>query len=725
MTLIEKIFDSRRIPRATYRLQFNEQFTFRDAIQIIPYLHQMGISDLYASPLLKARPGSTHGYDTCDYSQLNPVLGTEADFEDMTAALQQHNMGLLLDIVPNHMGVGAECNRWWMDVLEHGPSSIYAAYFDINWRPVKREMADRVLLPILEDHYGVVLEDGKLNLDYQDGAFCLFYGETRLPITPDTYPLILQPALETVSAESETTLELQSILTALQYLPVYTDTEKSDERQRESQIIKRRLAVLMESAEVQTAVQQVVEKFNGVAGEAASFDMLDHLLNGQPYRLAFWRVAADEINYRRFFDINDMAAVQVEVPEVFAAVHDKILMLLANGQVTGLRIDHPDGLWHPAAYFRQIQESYLIRRIQAENPMEGVDTLVSEWADSYEQQPEAVWPVYIVAEKILSETEPLPHEWAVNGTTGYDFLNLVNGLFVQPERAALFTEIYERFVDHPVHFDELVYEAKHLIMDQALSSEIRTLSHRLERITESSRRYRDFTLTGIRGALREVIASMSIYRTYITAPETISDRDRRYLIEAVLNARRRNPDESRLLFSFIRDTLLLNNLDNFPKDARTRLLNFVMKFQQLTGPVMAKSFEDTTFYIYNRLVSLNEVGGHPQEFGISLEHFHQQTQERAKDWPHSLLASSTHDTKRSEDVRARLNVLSEIPDLWEAAVQRWSKQNAPKKRNGQPDANDEYLFYQVLLGIWGEDNPEDIQARLTMYMIKAANEAKV
>lgn len=732
-----------RIPRATYRVQFNADFTFRDAQAIVPYLRRLGVSHLYASPIFQARPGSTHGYDICDYSRLNEVLGTDEDFDALVSTLNAHDMGLIVDIVPNHMGIGTDCNQWWVDVLENGPSSRYAGYFDITWSPVKHELEDKVLLPVLEDQYGAELESGKFQLGYEDGQFFVQYNTIWLPLMPDTYVPILQEVVAHLGdlSENEELQELQSIVTALQHLPSYQerDPEQRELRHREKEIIKRRIRLLAESSEViRVGIQHVLTALNGTAGEPESFDRLEAILTAQPYRIAFWRVASDEINYRRFFDINEMAAIRVEQPEVFEAVHSRVRQMIEARQLDGLRIDHPDGLWDPSAYFIGLQRLYLKARLKDTLPEdqvgEALDALVQQWLDTQQAQPsnERVLPFYVLVEKILSETEPLPTDWWVHGTTGYDFLNQVNGLFVKSASEKRLDEIYQRFIQPDRPFADLIYNAKILIMEKSLSSEIRSLSHELERITEMSRRYRDFTLAGLTQAIREIIASMSIYRTYITDAESVSDRDRRYILEAVVNARLRNPSISRLLFSFIRDTLLLHNLDQFSPENRQRIINFVMKFQQLTGPVMAKSVEDTVFYMYNRLISLNEVGGHPEQLGISIESFHAQNRTRSQTWPHSMLASSTHDTKRSEDVRARINVLSEMPDEWEAAVQRWAKMNADKKTTiaGQvmPDANDEYLYYQTLVGIWESRTAEptdDLRDRLTAYMTKAANEAKV
>ncbi|MBI2090940.1 MAG: malto-oligosyltrehalose synthase [Deltaproteobacteria bacterium] len=722
-----------RIPVATYRLQFNRAFTFSHAKSIVPYLYELGISDIYASPLLKTSPHSSSGYDVCDHSRLNPALGSDDDFEAFASALRTNGQGLILDIVPNHMGIGETCNAWWMDVLENGPSSSYASYFDIDWQPVNPHLENKVLLPILEDQYGNVLEEGKLRLTYEDGAFFIAYHDTKLPVAPRTYSTILGYRLDhladALGRENECVKELQSILTAIGHLPLRTeaDPEKLEERKREKEIIKRRIASLYQaSPQVRDAVEMAVREFNGAVGDPRSFDMLDDLVNAQPYRLAFWRVAGEEINYRRFFDINELAAIRMELPEVFRATHELVLRLLAEGKATGLRIDHPDGLWDPAGYFRQLEQSYGLQSLGA-----------ARWAPDRNRN-EAMdppWPLYVIAEKILSKGESLPEDWAVCGTTGYDFLNTVNGIFVDHARRKLFDKVYGDFIGSEIDFRNLVNSTKKMIMLVSLASEINSLSHQLDRISERNRHYRDFTLNSLTFAIREVIACLSIYRTYNHAVTgTVSERDAKYIEAAVEEAKKRNPRTARALFDFIRDTLLLRNLLHFREEDRRHVIDFVMEFQQLTGPVMAKAVEDTAFYVYNRLISLNEVGGDPEQFGLSLEAFHQQNSERLRQWPHSMLATSTHDTKRSEDVRARINVLSEIPVEWRSAVMRWSGLNAAKKSHVDgapaPDRNDEYLLYQTLVGAWPVEphTPEefaDFRKRIVAYMQKAINEAKV
>ncbi len=737
--IAQKLVDTRHIPRATYRIQFNAQFTFKDAEALIPYLNSLGISDVYASPILKAFPGSAHGYDITDHSQLNPELGTRADFDHFVDTLHAHDMKLIVDVVPNHMGIAENSNAWWNDVLENGRSSAYASYFDIDWTPVKPELAGKVLIPILGDQYGQVLEGGQIQLAYQDGAFCLRYGPHQLPLAPGTYTRILTLPVakltETLGETAEPVIELQSILTAISYLPGRSETDpaKVAERMREKEVIKRRIAALYTiQQEIRTAFDETLTQFNGKVGDPHSFDLLDELINTQPYRMAYWRVAAEEINYRRFFDINTMAAIRVELPEVFNDTHHLIFDLIASGQISGLRIDHPDGLWNPPEYFRRLQERYITDMVLCTDESAEraeVEPLVSEWFNAHQSaQPpyERDYPLYVVVEKILSEKEPLPRNWAVYGTTGYDFMNLVNGVFVDSRAEAAMSDAYASFTGSSRAFADMETDSKRKIMREALSSEVNSLAHQLERLSEQNRHTRDFTLNGLRHALREVMAALSIYRTYSNTDEDVAERDRRFLDEAVRDAKRRNPGVSASVFDFVRDTLMLRNREEFDDD----LIRFVMRFQQITSPVMAKSIEDTLFYVYNRLVSLNEVGGSPAIYGVTLEEFHAQNIKRCKQWRYAMLATSTHDTKRSADVRARLNVLSEIPHEWAQSLSRWRELNAAHKIAGQPDANDEYQLYQALLGAFPArmDGAADWRAfgdRVAAYMAKATKEAKV
>jgi (1->4)-alpha-D-glucan 1-alpha-D-glucosylmutase len=737
-----------RVPRATYRLQFNPAagFTFKQAEQIVPYLAELGVSDLYSSPLQTPRSGSPHGYDIVNHDEINPALGGRKGFDSLSTALRSRKMGLILDVVPNHMGIGNGQNDWWLDVLENGPSSIYGEYFDIDWDPVLTQLRDKVLIPILGDQYGAVLENGELRLAYEDGGFVIYYWEHRLPIAPGSYDQILahrlDQLLEVPGPNDPGVQELQSIITAIGYLPPRNETEPERivERHREKEIIKRRLAVLYEdSAPVHEAIDATINEYNGTPGDPASFNLLESLIDRQAYRPAFWRVATEEINYRRFFDINDLAAIRVELPDVLQVTHRLVFELLSAGEVTGLRIDHPDGLWDPPAYFRRLQENYLRYMLAASLPAtDNAEELVAARLREVGNPPR--WPLYVVAEKILSPGEPLPADWAVDGTTGYDFLNGVNGVLVNAAAERELSRLYVDVTGPQLSFANLVNAKKKEIMLVALSSEINALSHELDRISEKNRRYRDFTLNSLTFALREVIACLPVYRTYIAGIGQVAEQDVAYIEAAVREAKRRNPRTAAAIFDFIGDTLLMRNLAGFSQEQYEQLLRFVMKLQQVSGPVMAKGVEDTTFYVYNRFAALNEVGGHPEHLGVSVAELHRSAAERQRRWPHAMLASTTHDTKRSEDVRARMAVISEAPREWRQMIAVWSRQNMSKKtlRDGalMPSRNDEYLLYQTLVGSWPipaggatraglPELPADYVERIAAYMEKATREAKV
>ena len=731
------------IPLATYRIQLNRSFTFPQARDIVAYLHALGISDLYASPLFKASPESTHGYDIADHNSLNPVLGSPHDFDALVAELAQHGMGLLLDTVPNHMGIGEPSNAWWMDVLENGPASPYAPYFDIDWHPVKREMDNKVLLPILGNQYGQVLEAQELQVRYADGAFLLYYYDHCLPVNPRSYQVILEIQLDTLLTEpgpdDEGVQEYQSIITALNNLPtrIETDALKVAERHREKEIIKRRLQALYANSEAtRTAIDTGLQIINGTPGDPRSFDLLNRLIDRQAYRLAYWRVAAEQINYRRFFDVNDLAAIRMEREDVFEATHKLILRLLAEGKVTGLRLDHPDGLYDPAGYFRRLQDAYAEARGQGTADSEQREEPDSSEQVASRQLPAAsVRPLYVLAEKILARGESLPAEWPIYGTTGYDFATALTGVLVDTSAERRINEIYTDFTGLKLNFDDLVYDTRKQIMRTSLASELTVLSFALSRVAEHNRYYRDFTLSTLRDVIREVIACFPVYRTYIVATtDQVSDRDQHVIETAVARARRRNPAAETSIYEFLRDILLLRYPGTADEATRDEQHQFVMKFQQVTGPVMAKGLEDTAFYIYNRLTALNEVGGEPRQFGTSLSAFHRQNQERRRDWPHAMIASSTHDTKRSEDVRARITVLSELTEDWRKLLTRLGRLNARKKRevDGKraPSRNEEYLLYQTILGTLPIEPPEGAQRaayieRIQTYMIKAIREAKV
>jgi (1->4)-alpha-D-glucan 1-alpha-D-glucosylmutase len=701
-----------RVPLATYRIQLNREFTFVQATGLVPYLARLGVSHVYCSPYLKARAGSPHGYDIVDHGSLNPEIGTREDYERFVAALEEHGMGQMLDIVPNHMGVGGDDNPWWLDVLENGQASDYAAFFDIDWLPAKPELRGKVLLPLLEDHYGSAIERGLLRLEFDAarGELSARYYGHRFPLDPKTYPQVLGERLEQLDAEEPQASAYRGLVTGFGGLPSRHETtpERRALRGREKEELKQRLAELCRLAPgVGAFVEESVRRCNDAADPAARFQRLHALLEEQPYRLAYWRVAADEINYRRFFDVNTLAALRMERPEVFAATHRLVLDLVAEGSIHALRIDHPDGLYDPARYLRALREAIAARAAGGEH-------------------------LYVVAEKILMPGESLPEDWVVDGTTGYDFAALANGLFVHGDGEEPLTALFERVAGPVVSFADLVFERKKLVMRALMSGELMVLANLLDGISEGDPHTRDYTLHALRDALMDVIACFPVYRTYATAAG-MSAQDRAWMVRAIAQARRRSPAADVSVFNFIATVLLLEGLEQRPAAQRAAILDFVLKFQQYTAPVMAKGLEDTTFYVYNRLVSLNDVGGDPHRFGTKLEDFHAATAQRRARWPQALLTTSTHDSKRSEDMRARLNVLSEIPNGWRDRVLRWSRLNREYKRmlDGEPapDGNDEYLLYQTLLGAWPLEPLDDarraqFRARIEAYMLKAVREAK-
>jgi (1->4)-alpha-D-glucan 1-alpha-D-glucosylmutase len=707
------------IPRATYRLQLNRDFTFAQAKAIVPYLSALGISHCYISPILKARPGSMHGYDIVDHNSLNPEVGSADDFDSFVDTLHKHDMGLILDIVPNHMGVMGSDNAWWLDVLENGEASAYACFFDIDWHPLKDELQSKVLVPVLHDHYGAVLESGELKLVFhpERGEFDISYRNHRFPVNPRVYPRILQRATGALAAklgdQNLDLLEFQSLITAFGHLPPRQEvsSDRAVERNRDKEINKRRLAeVCARAPEIGAAIHEAVDSINGTPADPKSFDELHELIKAQAFRLANWRVASDDINYRRFFDTNDLAGICMENATVFEATHRLILKFVADGKVDGLRIDHPDGLYHPAQYFERLRN--------------GIATVINNSENESR---------YVAIEKILTGTERLPSQWPVCGTTGYDFANLVNGLFVDPAAVTRFERIYRNFVGDEINYDDLAYRCRKLVMRVALASELNVLADQLTRIALSKRHTCDFTLNSLREALTEVVASFPVYRTYVTS-SGVSGNDARYILTAIDSAKWRSPAADTSVFDFIREVLLTRIAEGQDAAYRNTVIAFAMKFQQFTSPVMAKGVEDTAFYRYHRLISLNDVGGDLHRFGITTAEFHVANQVRLRDWPHTMLATSTHDSKRSEDVRARINVLSEIPALWRLRVRDWRRFNRSHRSlvDGKPapSPNEEYALYQTLVGAWPSAPTDDanhrnaFSERIRNYMLKAIRESK-
>lgn len=702
---------SASIPTATYRLQFHQGFTFQQASELVPYLHALGVSHLYSSPFFRATPGSLHGYDVCDHNAFNPEIGTREEFNELAAALQSKGMGQILDFVPNHMGIGESTNQWWMDVLENGPSSPYARYFDIEWHPLKRELANKVLLPILGDQYGRVLEQGDIKVEFAGGKFSLNYQGRTLPLAPRTVRSLLNHAKEILERDRhEAAGEIASILFSIEHLPPPTETNpaKIAERTRESDMVKTRLARLCDSeAKALEAIMQAVTEIQ----QPDMRSELDTLINAQSYRLAYWRVAAEEINYRRFFDINNLAAIRMDLPEVFDATHKLAFEMLASGAAIGLRIDHIDGLSDPRGYLAKLQEAYA----------------------QFSKADPAAKPLYLLVEKILGRGEQLRQDWPVHGTTGYEMTNQLTGVLVDSAAETAFSEAYARFVKRPVDYAMAVYQSKLLVMRISMSSEVNVLGHMLNRISETNPWYRDFTLNSLTTAIREVIACFPVYRTYFNPDTDASEQDVRVVKRALALARRRNPAFERTVFEFLRH-VLIPPADNPHPVSEGKRRRFVTRFQQCTGPITAKGVEDTAFYRYHRLIALNEVGGEPDVFGVSVDAFHQYNALRLASFPHSLIATTTHDTKRSEDVRARLAALSEMSQDWVRAVRRWHTANRKHRQRiddeQAPDRNEEYLLYQTLLGSWPLFPMTDLERgiyirRIQDYMLKAGREAKI
>lgn len=760
---LEEFARRRRLPGATYRLQLNRYFTFEQALGILDYLRDLGISDIYASPLFQAGPESTHGYDICCFELVSASLGGREGLDRLAAGLRERDMGLLLDMVPNHMG-NDQSNAWWLDVLEKGRRSQFAAFFDIDWRPIKSDLRDRVLLPVLEDHYARVLESGKLRLEFAEGGFFITYYDRRFPVAVESYATLLGEILADWPGEDQARTAVGNLRALIQTLRPAKHRAASN--RLEFSKVKEQLEQWRQtSGEFRQALGQMLQTYQGAPGKAPSFNKLHTLLQAQHYRLAWWKVGPEEINYRRFFDITELVSLRMELPEVFRASHELVFQLLQEGKVTGLRIDHPDGLWDPREYFERLQARWL--RLQFGRPRgkkaQALQAAIAAWlrdqsalrAQVNPQPPPALPPsstlhppssprpsppLYLLAEKILTGGESLPADWLIEGTTGYDFLQRVNGIFVQTTHREAFDRIYGQFGGE-LDWSALVYAGKKRILDRSLISELKALTHRLQEIALATRYGLDFSCGQLQAGLAEVIATFPVYRTYLTLASTApSPQELHHIVQAVQQARERNPRFDPAVFDFIQNLLLLQFPEDLDAPARALARAWVMKFQQLTGPVMAKGLEDTAFYNFNRLVSLNEVGGNPGEFGVTVEQFHQYNTAQARRWPHALLATATHDTKRGEDVRARLNVLSEMPGEWERAVQRWRQLNASKKArvDGQPapHPNDEYLLYQTLVGAWpfrdgavrGPETEraalETLRDRVAAYLLKAIKEAK-
>lgn len=694
-----------RLPLATYRLQFNSRFGFRDACRLIPYLRRLGITELYASPLFKARPGSPHGYDVLDPNSLNPELGGEPDFDALIQELQAHGLGLLLDTVPNHMAASPE-NPWWAHVLEYGPASPYAAFFDIDWSPPDSDLENHILLPILSYPYQEALERGEVSLTWEPGGPFISYHSLRLPLEVKSYSLILGRCLGDTNPRSRpVVMELERLLEALEALPPYSQAD-SDWQRRKG--LKERLLGLVERhPEVEDSLLRCLAGLRQRKGEPDSIAFLEKILACQVYRLCFWQEGLARLNYRRFFDISDLAGVRAQDPRVLEATHALVLRLAGEGKATGLRIDHVDGLYDPQGYLERLQQR--LAGDEGETP----------------DRP----GFYIIVEKILAREETLPEEWPVYGTTGYDFLDMLNRLFIPDEGLRALETIHDRLTGSNLRFADVVCRKKHQVMETLFPAEVRSLACHLHGLALQDSPTPTPSLEALARALAAVTASLPVYRTYIRSLE-VSARDRHCLERAFQDAQRRDPDIETQALAFLRRVLLLEFPRTLGEERRAAWLQFVMRWQQNTGPVMAKGLEDTALYNYSCLVSLNEVGGDPDMPAFSVQDFHRRNRERGRRRPYTLNATATHDTKRGEDVRARINVLAEMPHEWERQFSRWMQWNAPWKRalQGQPvpGPDMELLIYQMLLGAWplAEEEIAPFKGRFRAYLIKAAREAK-
>jgi (1->4)-alpha-D-glucan 1-alpha-D-glucosylmutase len=671
-------------PRATYRLQLHAGFGFNDAAKIAPYLAQLGVSHVYLSPILKARPGSVHGYDVTDHNQLNPELGTENDFSSMIAAFRDHGLGRVLDIVPNHVGVWGADNPLWLDVLEWGPYSQYAGWFDIDWSA----QDGKILAPVLGAQYGEALRWGKLKLRFEeDGSFAVWaYDAHKLPIDPLTFSQILghqHPALDRMG---------DLFLDLPQWRPQVAERARA----LKSELV----ALALKDEGAHAAIDARVQEFN------SDWRELDRLIRDQFWRVAFFRVAEDEINYRRFFNINDLAGLRIEAGPVFDHVHARIFRMLESGEIDGLRIDHIDGLFDPKAYLKAL-------RVGAKQPF------------------------YLVVEKILAPHESLRVDWPVEGTTGYDYTNLALGVLVDPAGEQAFTQTYRGFAGEDQDFATIARNGKLRIMENEMASELNALGRRAAQLADQSPMTADLTRALLQRAIRQVVAHFPVYRTYLDFTGMPADADRRDVAWAMTRARRSDPDVHASAFDFLQNTLMAETEQPPTQElSHTAALRFAMKVQQFSGPVMAKGVEDTAFYRYSRFIALNEVGGAPERFGLAPALFHKANAARAQNWPHAMLATATHDTKRGEDNRARLAVLSEMPEEWGRQVETWTRilraRRGDVERVAAPDRDDEYMLYQMLVGSWPIDmldgpSAEQLEAygaRIHAALEKSLREAK-
>lgn len=697
------------VPFATYRIQFHKGFRFNDAVDLAEYLRDLGVSDVYSSPIFKCPEDSTHGYDITDHRVLNPVLGGDFDFENLSNKLKENNMGIIVDMVPNHMGITDPGNSMWYDVLEFGRNSKFADFFDIDWRTYKEILKDRIEIPILGNTFGSCLENGEIKIVFNEerGLFVKYY-ENIFPLNPTSWIIIIELLLQNNHTEN-----LERLRKILQEFHEVVETSNTKDFYKTHELKKQFIELIISNDGLRNFLQNFLDELNGSVGDGESFDDLEKILDIQYYRLCYWRVAGDEINYRRFFDVNSLAAIRVEEQEVFDHVHGKLMDLVRNGHIRGLRIDHPDGLYDPKEYFIRLQDA-------------ATSALRSNESSSHT---DGIW---IIGEKILGHSEQLRTDWGIHGTTGYDYLNLVNGLFVDHDNQGKFYKLYKRFTGSGVNFFELRLSGKKLVLERSLAGELFTLSLKLEKLAVKNRHTKDFSLQMIQEAVSEFIAAFPVYRSYIQPHSfEVQEEDIKSIETAISIAKKRNPSTDPSIWNWIRSLMLMEGNHYQNDNLRRELLDCILSLQQLTSPVMAKGWEDTAFYRDFPLASLNEVGGEPEQFGTLPSEFFKRLLERHENYPFTMNGTSTHDTKRSEDTRSRINVLSEIPGVWEKAIFRWKRLNSKKKLQVDgchiPAAREEYLLYQTLLGIWpfhDKTASEEFVDRVINYMIKAGREAK-